>query len=329
MEVLDKEWDKTEFATNEGVLTLFQRLQPEKEFEPGEQFSYSNTGYLVLATIIERISGKTFEAYLNEKIFTPLEMDDTFVYRRRFQPKKVNDYALGYIYSDSLKRKILPDEKGNDFYYVYLDGIVGDGMVNSNLHDLFLWDRALYNNTFIDEEDRKLIFSSYPIKENEETNYGFGWLITQDSLYGKVVSHSGRWAGYLTNIERYIEKDKTIIILQNNDTKITKNPSQNIRKILYNQPIETPYKLSEQTLKHYAGTYIGDNEDEKEIVYEFDRLWANNYFELAPISETKFVVIGFRPEVTYEFILDENGEVLKYYAEQLETGIELNGIRKK
>lgn len=329
MYILDKEWGKTEFATNKGVLNLFQELQPEKEFEPGETFSYSNTGYLALATIIERVSGKTFEEYLKEKIFTPLNMDNTFVYRRRYQSKEVDNYALGYIYSDSLKGKILPDEKGKDFYYVYLDGIVGDGMVNSNLHDLLRWDRALYDNTLINDEDKEMIFSSYPMKEDNETNYGFGWFVAQDSLYGKVVSHSGRWAGYLTNIARDIDTDKTIIVLQNNDTKISKNPSLNIRKILYDQPIEIPYMLPEETLKHYAGTYIGNKEKEDEIVYEFDRLWAHNIFELAPISETKFVVIGFTPEVTYDFILDEDGEVMKYHIQQIDTGVDQIGLRKE
>ncbi len=328
MDLLEKEWDKTKFATNEGVIALFQELQPEKEFEPGEKFSYSNTGYLILATIIERVSGKSFEEYLKEKIFNPLKMNNTFVYQRRYQPKEVNNYALGYIYSDSLKRKILPDEKGKDFYYVYLDGIVGDGMVNSNLHDLLKWDRALYGNTLINNEDKKLIFSSYPVKDDKETNYGFGWFIKQDSLIGKTLSHTGRWAGYLTLIERHLDNDKTIIQLINNETKITTNPILNVRKILYGRPIEKPFSLPEGTLTKYSGTYTSENGDD-EISYEYGRLWAHNQFELKPVSETKFIVIGFTPEVTYEFFTNTNGEVQKLRIQQIKTGVDKTAIRKK
>ncbi len=328
MTIMEKNWDKSKFATNESVIKLFQELQPEKDFEPGEKFRYSNTGYLLLGTIIERVSGKSFEDYLTEKIFKPLEMDNTFIYRRRYQPKEIKNYANGYMYSDSLKRKILPDEKGKDFYYVYLDGIVGDGMVNSTLQDLFKWDRALYNNSLVTDEDKKLIFSSHQTKDGKETGYGFGWFVKQDSLYGKVVSHSGGWAGYTTFIERQIDNDKTIILLQNNRTKLTKLPLKNTRKILYNQPVETPFTLNKNVLLKYAGEYDSGNGNIEKIDLEFDRLWSNTRYELKPVSETKFNLIGFRPLVTFEFILDEKENVEKLRIQQEETGVDETAIRK-
>ncbi|MDR6967081.1 CubicO group peptidase (beta-lactamase class C family) [Flavobacterium arsenatis] len=330
--MMEKKGDKTNSITNENVIKFFQESHPKKEFEPGEKFSYSNTGYIMLASIIERVSGTSFENYLKEKIFIPLEMNNTFVYRRRYEPKEINNYALGYIYSDSLKRKILPDEEGKSSYYVYLDGMFGDGMVNSNLHDLLKWDRALYKEKIINNEDKKMIFSSYKTKDNLETDYGFGWFINQDSLYGKTVSHSGRWAGYLTVFERDIDNDKTIIILQNNETNITEDIrliAQNIRKILYGQPLEKSFVLPSKILQKYAGSYTYENGKDGKIYYEFGRLWTNSNFQLKPVTETKFVVIGFSPEVTYEFILDENGEVEKLKIQQLEEGIDQTVIRKK
>lgn len=322
MRIAEENWDKTKIATNDSVIKLFQELQPEKEFEAGEKFSYSNTGYLLLGTIIERVSGNSFEAYLKEKIFTPLDMKNTFVYQRRYQPEEVDNYALGYIYSDSLNRKILPDESGDDSYYVYLDGIVGDGMVSSNLHDLLKWDRALYENALINEDDKKLIFSSYPTLNDEETNYGFGWRVKQDSLYGKIVNHSGRWAGYLTHIERHPDNDKTIIILQNNEIKITEIPIQNTRRILYGQPIEKFISLPEDILAKYAGTYYYEDGRKTNITYEFVRLWDNGMLQLKPVSETKFVLDLIRPEVTYEFFVDENDEAYKLNIQQTERGID-------
>lgn len=330
--MMENKGDNVNSITNDDVIRFFQEVNPEKDFEPGEQFNYSNSGYVILASIIERVSGKSYENYLKEKIFIPLEMNNTFVYRRRYQPKEIGNYALGYIYSDSLKRKILPDEEGKNSHYVYLDGMFGDGMVNSNLHDLLKWDRALYTNKLINDEDKKIIFSSYKTNDSLETAYGFGWFINQDSLYGKRVSHTGRWAGYLTVFERNIDHDKTIIILQNNETNITENISliaQNIRKILFGQPLEKPVVVSSKKLQKYAGSYTYENGQEGKITYEFGRLWTNNNFLLKPVSETKFVVVGFRPEVTYEFVMNKKGKVQKLKIQQLKEGIDQTAIRKQ
>jgi len=328
MSLMDENWDKSKIATNEDVIELFTTLKPEKEFEPNQKYSYSNTGYLVLGTIIERVSGKSLEEYLTETIFEPLEMTNSFVYRRRFNPKKVDNYALAYIYSDSLKRNILPDDSPDDDYVIFLDGIVGDGMVNSNLTDLFKWDRALYGNKLINAEDKKLIFSSYPTDSGEETNYGFGWQVSADSIYGKRVFHSGRWAGYLTIIERHIDSDKTIIQLMNLENKITTSPARNARKILYDQPIVTLFALPEEILKNYVGTYIGEDQKESEITFEFGRLWDNGQYELKPITKTKFVVVGFRPEVSFTFNLNDDGSVKSYSVQQKENEIDKTYIRK-
>lgn len=333
MKLSEDNWDKTKIATNEDIINLFKEVEPKKKFEPNDKWDYSNTGYLLLGTIIERLSGLSFEHYLKEKIFEPLEMESTLIYRRRFQPKEVENYALGYIYSDSLKRKILPDELGKEHYMVYLDGIVGDGMVNSNLSDLLKWDRALYGNNLINDEDRKLIFSSYKTKDNSETDYGFGWRIDSTKTYGKVVSHSGGWAGYRTYIERDLDNDKTIIILQNNSTSKTEIPKKNTRRILYNQAVEKPIKLDNSILKRYAGKYLNDKQKEKEIIFENDKLYvamsADFKMELVAVSNTKFIVDGFSPEVTYTFVLNENGAVEKYRVQQESQGVDKEAKRIK
>ncbi|WP_299440301.1 serine hydrolase domain-containing protein [uncultured Aquimarina sp.] len=333
MVLSENNWNKTKIATNEDIINLFKEFEPKKKFEPNDRWDYSNTGYLLLATIIERVSGLSFEQYLKKNVFEPLEMENTFIYRRRFQPKEVKNYAQGYIYSDSLKRKILPDELGKDYYAIYLDGIVGDGMVNSNATDLLKWDRALYENNLINDEDRKMIFSSYKTKDNSETDYGFGWMIDSTKTYGKIVFHSGGWAGYRTYIERDLDNDKTIIILQNNSTSKTVIPKKNTRRILYNQEVEKPIKLDNNILKIYAGKYLNDKQKEREIVFENDKLYARMSpdfkMELVPVSKTKFIVDGYSPEVTYTFQLNKNGEVEKYRVQQESQGVDKEAKRIK
>jgi len=330
MEFMSKEWDKSKIATNIDVITTFSKLKPAALFKPNENWDYSNTGYVLLATIIERVSGKTFGDYLKAKVFKPLGMKNTFVYRRRFKPEKKNNSADGYVYSDSLKKKITPDEVADAFYVIYLDGIVGDGMVNSNLEDLLKWDRALYTDKLVSQKDKDLIFSSYKTTAGKETEYGFGWVPEQNPVYGKIVSHSGGWAGFVNYIERHLDNDKTVILLQNNDTEETKIPKKNIRKILYNQPIEKPFILDLAIQKLYAGKYVSDKGKEDEILFEeglFMPLNADVKLKLIPISKTKFVVDGFSPEVTFEFILNPNGTVLKYRVQQPEKGVDREAKR--
>ncbi|MEM8525563.1 MAG: hypothetical protein AAGG68_13060 [Bacteroidota bacterium] len=191
------------------------------------------------------------------------------------------------------------------------------------------WDRALYGNELINDEDRKFIFSSYPTEDGEETEYGFGWDVLEDSIYGKRVMHTGYWAGYTTLVERHINNDKTIIQLMNIDNKITTSPAKYARKILYNQPIEKSFILPEEALKKYVGTYVRDGR-ESEITFEFGRLWASNsQFELKPLSENKFEVIGFSPQVTYEFSTNNDGTVNSCRVQQKETGLDRTSLRKE
>lgn len=333
MELSDKNWEKSNIATNDDMLEMFKQVKPKKLFDPNDKWDYSNTGYLVLATIIERVSGQEFGQYLKQKIFEPLDMKNTFVYRRRFAPKEVQNYANGYIYSDSLQKKILPDEIGKDFYVVYLDGIVGDGMVNSNPKDILKWDRALYKDNLINDKDRELIFSSVMTKDSSQTDYGFGWMIDSTKTYGKVASHSGGWAGYISYIERDIDNDKTMIILQNNSLSKTEIPIKNTRRILYDQEVEKPIKLDNKILKSYAGKYMRDNQKEREIAFENDKLYvvmSKDYkMELVPVSKTKFIVDGWSPEVSYTFILNDKNEVEKYKVIQESQGVDKEANRIK
>jgi CubicO group peptidase (beta-lactamase class C family) len=261
MELMENEWDKQKIATNMDIVSIFQKTKPALVFEPGTKFEYSNTGYALLGLIVEKTSGKTYGQYLQDNIFKPLQMNNTFVHRPRYAPRKISNYAYGYV-SDSLGKYILLDELGKDYYTYYLDGIVGDGMVNSTTSDLLKWDRALYANKFINEEDKKIIFSKGKTKDGKDIDYGFGWGIGTHEKYGKIVNHSGGWAGYTTLIERQVDNDKTIIMLQNLSTIFTVLPTMDVRKILYNEPLINDdlktVDLSIEALKAYEGSYYNE-----------------------------------------------------------------------
>lgn len=229
--ILDSLFDRRKIATNKDIIDTFKKYKPASYFEPGTKWQYSNTGYALLGTIIERLSGISYGAYLEKNIFRPLNMYRTQVYRRRFQPKTIENYAYGYIYVDSLKKYILPDDLPGTKYVVFLDGIVGDGTVNSTVIDLLKWDRALYTEKLVPKSALREIFTSGVLKDGKSTNYGFGWSVSTDIVYGKMTTHTGSWPGYRTIIDRHIDQKRTIIILQNHDKVI--NPIKEIRKIMY------------------------------------------------------------------------------------------------
>ena len=233
IEFFEQKWDKTKIATNQDIVNVFAKYKPEVIFQAGEKYEYSDTGYTLLALIIERVSGRAFGQFLSENIFQPLKMKNTFIYRSRFEPKKIDNYALGYV-TDSLGHKVLPNSFGKEFYTYYLDGIVGDGTVNATTADLLKWDRALYTDKLIDSKDKELLFNSVKTNDGKETNYGFGWFVGNSKKYGKIVYHSGGWPGYSTYIERHLDNDKTIIILQNHSEAKINSFLQKVRMILYN-----------------------------------------------------------------------------------------------
>ena len=100
MVLMDSLFDKSKIATNKDIIILFARYTPKVLFPPNTKWEYSNTGYALLASIIEKASGISYKDYLQKVIFTPLNMTNTFVYSRRYAPQKIKNYAFGYVYSD-------------------------------------------------------------------------------------------------------------------------------------------------------------------------------------------------------------------------------------
>ena len=237
MEVADAFWNKDSIATNEDIIAIFAKHKPELYFETNTDYEYCNTGYMLLASIIENVSGLAYNEFLEKRIFKPANMSKSFVYTRRYAPKRIDNIALGYLYSDSLKTKSLPENLPDYDFVRYLDGIVGDGMVNSTARDLYQWDRILNTEKLINNVDKKRMFQSYKFYDSIPTGYGYGWFIEEDEDYGKYVKHSGGWPGFVTHIERHLDSDKVIIVLQNVMMEKPRIPLKNTRKILYDQPL--------------------------------------------------------------------------------------------
>jgi len=315
----ERNWDRKKIAFNKDILDMLVKLKDTLLFKTGTKWMYSNTGYALLASIIEKVSGISYNDFMAKNIFQPLGMSHTYIYNTRRSTKKIPDnYALGFVYSDSLKRYILPDSLSKFDMVYYLDGIVGDGCVNSTTRDLFKWDRALYSNKLVSKSSLDEMLS--PLVRTSPTDstsfYGFGVFIQAKSEKGKIISHTGGWPGYRTMIVRWPEIDQTVIILSNSESNLPFFRAA-VESILNDESLVMPYehkevKIDTTILKNYTGKYFGG------LTMEFLKKDGKLYrrrngtpdIELKPESPVKFFY-GDGTDRQIEFEIDNNGKVVK------------------
>lgn len=199
---------------------------PEAYYKPNQRYHYSNTGYALLAAIVEKVSGLSFDKYIRRNIFNPLDMDASFTFADIGKDvEKVN--TTGYLH----RWRMAEDN--------YLDGVLGDKGIYCSAKDLFKWDQGLYSGKIIDTAILKLAFQPLGKPKYFKSNYGYGWRMfywKTDSI--KVDFHAGWWHGYKTLLLR-IPKDSTTVIVLKNRSKGASIKTKRILNILYPDTIES------------------------------------------------------------------------------------------
>ncbi len=175
-------------------------------FVPGSEFRYSNSGYAVLAQVVERVSGMRFADFLKVRIFDPLGMTNTVAFEngrstvasRAFGHSPGGDDAAGFLETDqSLTSSVL-----------------GDGGVYSSLEDLRRWAMELDQPSVLDSVSLRRAMSPQVPTTTEGESYGYGWFVGENEGV-RMVRHSGSTIGFRTEIQRYPERGLTIIVLAN------------------------------------------------------------------------------------------------------------------
>lgn len=212
--IMDAHWDKSKVAGNPDILEYLNRYAPPMNSEPGEKYEYSNTGYVLLATIAEKVSGKDFVELAEEWIFKPIGMKDTGI-RTLEEKAAVPNFAAGHL-KDSLANYVNANKFHSSDYTVWLGNRKGPGRVSSTATDLLKWDQGLYTQKLVKKETLEEAFSPAKLNDGTRSYYGFGWEVEPKSPFGKMVMHTGDNPGYQTIIVRFIEENKTIIVLNNN-----------------------------------------------------------------------------------------------------------------
>ena len=214
-DIMDKYWDKSKVAGNPDCIEYLNKYAPPKHFEPGEKYEYCNTGYLLLASIAEKASGKDFIELCRKWIFRKLKMKSTDI-RTLEEKKATSNFAIGHIYVEERTKYVRADSFPSSDYTIWLGNREGPGRISSTAADLLKWDKALYTNKLIKQSTLHDAFTPMKLNDSSFSNYGFGWSLRTDPVLGKVVSHNGDNPGYKTQIIRYIDKKKTMIVLNNN-----------------------------------------------------------------------------------------------------------------
>jgi CubicO group peptidase (beta-lactamase class C family) len=316
-EAMNEKWDHNKIAFNNDMIAFLAKEKLPVLFAPGTKWTYSNTAYALLASIVEKVSGESFSAFMVQNIFQPLQMNHTRIYNtRRSLKDTIANYAFGFVYNDSLKKHLMPDSVADLKFVIYLDGIEGDGVVNSTTADLLKWDRAVKNHTLLSEvTQNEMLKEQAMVDTAKKSHYGFGVFMEKTDL-GYIISHSGGWPGYTTYLARNVDKDQTFIVLSNNSSS-SPAISTALQHILNGKPIVMPYQHKEitmdtVTMQQFVGKYKATNEISIEC--SGNKLFVvsstGRKIELKPESVTRFFVTN-GTDNQIEFEMDTNKKITK------------------
>jgi CubicO group peptidase (beta-lactamase class C family) len=194
--------EKRKGVSNKEVMELLAKHKPNRYNVPDARFLYNNSNYMVLAAIIEVVSGQSFTVFMQENLFRPLGMKNTAVYSKVDYEK----IPTGVIGHDKIWRRSVVQN--------FLDGPVGDKGIYSTVNDMFLFDRAMTEGRVLKTE---LLDSAYSALSNPVRgvfNYGYGWRLYEKDGH-TIAYHTGWWHGFKNLYIRDLKNDITIVLLSN------------------------------------------------------------------------------------------------------------------
>ncbi len=208
---------------NDEILRFLRETKAKPYFVPGEGLHYSNTGFNLLALLVERLSGIPYEEFLQKNIFEPAGMTSTRCCHIRRDGVPFENYARATVFEDG--KWVADVDSAEDGIVTAFDGLNGDDYVYTNIFDMLRWDRALREGRLLTPEEQKLMYTPGKLNngedavydEDDDLGYGFGWAVGHDDEYGLIVSHSGSMPGVATWFERFIDADRVLVILSNRE----------------------------------------------------------------------------------------------------------------
>lgn len=278
----------------------------EAVFAPGDRFQYNNTGYVLLALIVEKASGKPFPLFMKENIFEPLGMSRTQVWDET--KPVISNRAIPYA-REAGSFQSLPF--GSDIYIFGAKGVV------TTADDMYKWDQALYTDKLVKAATLKEAFIPAKLNNSQESYYGYGWNIGQDRGLN-LFRHDGGYLGFRTIIARYPDQQFTVIILSNTSTVAsTSSIARRIARIYLGDQMKLPatVNVEPEVLRSYVGKYRADGGPATDVTVDGNgllfRITGQGAHRLEPLSTSEF----FDEEaenIRIKFNRDEKGNVTSF-----------------
>ncbi len=255
------------------------------DFDPGEQWRYNNSGYILLGYIIEKVSGKSYENFIEENIFRKLGMTHSWYGSKgEIIPKRASGYqpaAGGFANADYLSMT-LPYAAGS---------------LMSTVDDMLIWNQAIHNNKLVTKENRQKAFTNYALNNGEPMNYGYGW--GPNEINGNPsVEHSGGIFGYTTMGIYLPAENLYVIVLTNNSAVSPGDVAIKIAALAAGKPYATKATtvLTEAQLKKWTGIYEFEKGMLREISFDNGFLYSqrqgSNKMKLLPTGLSAFTFDG-------------------------------------
>jgi CubicO group peptidase (beta-lactamase class C family) len=273
-------WDKARLDhTSEEILDYFKN-EP-MDFDPGEKYLYNNSAYFLLGMIIEKVSGLPYPEFLENKIFSPLGMENSYY---GSQKRIIPNRAYGY-------------QKGKEGWvnaeYVSMTNPGAAGSIMSCVDDLLTWNQALLENKLISAGSMRKAISNYTLNDGKSINYGYGWALSK--VQGSpTYEHGGGIFGYLTKALYLAEEKVYVTTLSNRDDKSPDKINAQIAAITIGKPYPAAEKimLPEETLLQFTGVYEFEDEAVRYIIIEDGQLYSQrkggSRSKIFPLNEQKF-----------------------------------------
>lgn len=255
----------------------FQELFNSKlKFTPGEDYSYSNSGYSILGRIIELVSGKSYEQFLKEKFFDPLGMNQTGYLLPEWKSSSIaNEYLYNVI------------DKGNQIsrykeYGKIAWTLKANGGINSTQNDMYKWYKALSNNKVLTSSSMEKLVSPHIAEFKDNSSYyGYGWVTFQSTRNTKVITHNGFNGISYYEFIWFPDEDALILFATNTFSRnIARIPSE-LEKILFNEEyiVDNLKQDPISQLLSFSEQYSGDIKGLGEILkLEFSELLKDSYY---------------------------------------------------
>lgn len=295
----------------------------ELEFNPGEKYRYSNSGYFLLGRIIEAVSGKKYQEFLLDNILVPFDMKDTRYYDNiNIVPGRVHDY-------------LQDDGRFINNPYESLSGVLvyAAGGMMSTVDDLAKFDAALRTETLLNKATLEQMFRANTLSNGEETGYGLGWELRRIKGY-KTAMHGGDVYGFSAIMMRVPEK-QIFVALMGNDERVhsiyLEYFAKKITALLLGDPFPEwrAITLSPKQLAKYAGSYQIDDNNVRKVVIEGTRIFTQRNdrprLEIFPTTEGVFFYDKLLNYLTFE--VSDEGKVERMIM-HYEDGREIAAVKK-